>query len=58
MMQHDIAHCSGGGGMCPRKESCYRYLAGLEAQKAGLTVSWVSPLYSETRCVFYLEKTN
>ena len=56
MMQHDIAHCA--GGLCPRKETCYRYLAGLEAQKAGMTVSWVSPLYGENRCVFYIEKAN
>ena len=56
MMQHDIAHCA--GGLCPRKETCYRYLAGLEAQKAGMTVSGVSPLYGENRCVFYIEKDN
>ena len=56
MMLHDITHCA--GGLCPRKELCYRYLAGIEAQKSGMIVSWISPLYGENRCVYFMEVNN
>lgn len=55
-MNHDIIHCE--GGLCPRRENCIRFLASEEAKKEGLTVTYVTPLYGETRCVYYLPKEN
>ena len=57
-MIHNIAHCEGGGGLCPRRENCIRFLASEEAKKEGLIVPYVVPLYGETRCVYYLPKEN
>lgn len=34
-MNHDIAHCNKAD--CPKKDSCYRYQAHLEAQEIGLS---------------------
>lgn len=34
-MMHDIAHCS--QSKCPKKGTCYRYLAHLEAQDKKLS---------------------
>lgn len=33
-MNHDIAHCSNEN--CPSKDTCYRYLANLEAKEKQL----------------------
>ena len=54
-MNHDIAHCRQTD--CPLKETCYRYIAYLDAVKQELTyISVFKPLEkAKDKCEFYWE---
>ena len=56
-MMHDISHCSRSS--CPLKDTCYRYLAYLEAVERNLeyitVIVWNKDDYAKESCDAYWE---
>lgn len=53
-MNHDITHCK--LKECPKSETCYRYLAYLEAKKLGMEYLWMfTSDHKIEGCKYYME---